>query len=504
MSDLAVLPVALPIVGAALAIAVGIRFDRVGWPIAAVVAIGQVAVTATLAWLVATGGRIRYELAGFAPPAGIELVVDGLSAIVALLVAVVAAGVLVYARRAGPRSSAFYAEYLLLLAGLSGMALTGDAFNLYVFLEITGLATYALIASGESGRAAVAALKYLIIGTVGASIYLLGVGYAFIATGTLNMIDLADQLAAVGYDATLVQAAFVLMVGGLAVKTAIYPLHVWQPDAYRFAPDSVSAYVAALVSTVSAYALARTILTVFTVEFLAANPILQTAVVWIAALSVIAGSALAVMQTEVKRMLAYSSVSQFGLVIAAFAIANETAVLGGTIHLVGHAIMKGGLFLAAGVIALSTGARTVDGYRGLARRAPVPAVAFAVLAIAMVGVPPTVGFLGKWNIVLGAVEGGAWVVAPVLVSSALLTLAYFGRLLERMFVAEPLEDTAEAAVAEDTDVAADGGVESADDRPVSLGMIGVVVLAAILAVALGFAGPIFESLLEPTLERVIV
>lgn len=493
MSDLAVLPVAVPILAATIPVVASIRFERVGWPVAVTVGTIQVAVTVSLAWLVATGGQIRYELAGFPAPIGIELVVDALSASVAVLIAVVTAGVLVYAHRAGPRSNAFYSEFLLLLAGLSGMALTGDAFNLYVFLEITGLATYALIASGDSGRAAVAALKYLIIGTVGASMYLLGVGYAFIATGTLNMVDLADQLAAVGYDATLVQTAFVLMIGGLAVKAAIYPLHVWQPDAYATAPDSVSAYVAALVSTLSAYAIARMILSVFTVEFLHANPMLQTALVWVAAISVIAGSALAVTQTELKRMLAYSSVSQFGLVIAAFAIANETAVVGGAIHLLGHAIMKGGLFLAVGAIAIRTGARTIDEYSGLVRRAPILTVAFAVLALAMIGVPPAVGFVGKWQIVLGAVEAKAWVVAPVLFASTLLTLAYFARVLERAFVADvPASLDAGAP-------ATDGGT-AVEDLGLSAGMVVVIVTAAIASVVLGLLGSEIAQFLEPTLE----
>ncbi|WP_101296581.1 monovalent cation/H+ antiporter subunit D family protein [Halegenticoccus soli] len=497
MSDLLPLLVASPILAAVAVLALGYKFERVGWPIAALASLVQVGLAGTVAARVYGSGRtVTYELGGFRPPFGIELVVDGLSAAVAALVAVVALGVLAYARRAGPRSIAFYTQYLLLVAGLSGMSITGDMFNLYVFLEITGLAAYALVASGDSGRAAVGALKYLIIGTVGASLFLLGIGYAFVATGTLNMADLSVRLAEVGYDATLVRASFALVVAGLAVKTALFPLHTWQPEAYASAPDSVSAFISALVSTVSAYAIARVIFSVFTVDFFAAVPAARTAVLTLAGVSIIAGSALAVMQTEVKRMLAYSSVSQFGLVVAGFALANQAGVVGGTVHLVGHGLMKGGLFLAAGALAAVAGARTVDEYDGLAARAPVLSGAFAVLALAMVGVPPAVGFVGKWYIALGAFEARAWPIAVVILASTLLTLAYFARLVERMYFRRPAAGTAPAGAA-----VADGG----SDRPagLSVGMVAVVVVVAILAVALGSLVAEFEQLMQPTLDTLL-
>jgi len=168
----------------------------------------------------------------------------------------------------------------------------------------------------------------------------------------------------------------------------------------------VSTLISALVSTVAAYSLARVVFSVFTVEFFAAVPLAQDALFALAAVSVVVGSALAVSQRDVRRMLAYSSVSQFGLVVAGFAVASSTAVVGAIIHLVGHAVMKGGLFATAGIIERKTGARTIEEYAGLTDRAPVAAAAFAVLAFSMVGVPPAVGFVGKWYIVLGAIEVG--------------------------------------------------------------------------------------------------
>ncbi len=484
IDHLIVLLVVLPITGAAVPPLASLRYDRVGWGVAAVTMLGHAVISGLLAWSVWTDGVVRYAVGGFAAPYGIELVADGLTVLPAVLISAVSLGVLAYARRAGPHANTFYSQFLLLVAGLSGMTVTGDVFNLYVFLEITGLAAYGLVASGRGARSAVAALKYLVIGTIGASLYLLGVGYALAATGTLNMADLSVKLAEVGYDSTLVLTAFGLIVAGLTVKVALFPLHTWQPDAYADSPDSVSAFISALVSTVSAYALARVLFSVFTVDFLEAVPAARMALLGVACVSIVAGSALAVAQTDVQRMLAYSSVSQFGLVIAGFAVATPLAVVGATVHLVGHAVMKGGLFAVTGIIERDTGATTVGGYAGMGGRTPVAAGVFTVLALAMVGVPPAVGFMGKWYIVLGAVNAGVWPVVVVLLASTLLTLAYFARLAEQLYFAEPTIRP-ESAVA-------DGG------KSVSRAMIATVVVAAVLALALTAAVPVVDQLLDQT------
>jgi len=489
IEHLPVLLVVVPIIGGSLPLIASLFTDRAGWGVTTVTMLVHAVLAGLLFRMVWTDGVVSYAVGGFTAPYGIELVVDGLSVAVVVLISAITLGVLAYARRAGPHSNAFYSQVLLLVAGLCGMTVTGDVFNLYVFLEITGLAAYGLVASGREASAAVAALKYLIIGTVGASLYLLGVGYALAATGTLNMADLSVKLADVGYGSTLVLTAFGLMVGGLTVKVALFPLHTWQPDAYSNSPDSVSAFISALVSTVSAYALARLLFSVFTVEFLTAVPAARWALITLASISIVAGSALAVSQSSVQRMLAYSSVSQFGLVIAGFTIATPIAVVGATVHLVGHAVMKGGLFAATGIIERETGANTVGGYAGMGSRAPLAAGAFTLLALAMVGVPPAVGFVGKWYILVGAVNTGVWPVVVVLLASTLLTLAYFARLGERLYFAE-------ATIREEVPVA-DGG------EGVSVGMIAVVVVAAVLAVALTAAVPALDQLLNQTLPPLL-
>ncbi|MGM0447332.1 MAG: proton-conducting transporter membrane subunit [Methanobacteriota archaeon] len=437
------LAVVVPIVAATLPLALGLRYDRVGWPIAAVGTTAVAGIAAAIAARVVVDGPFVHELGGFAPPVGIELVADQLSVAVLLLVAAVSVATLAFARVAGPRGNPFYSAYLLLVGGLVGMTLTGDMFNLFVFLEITGLTTYALIASDRSGASAYASLKYLVVGTVGASLYLLGVGYAFLATGTLNMLDLQAQIVAqAGYGDPLVRASYAFIATGLALKIAIYPVHSWQPDAYQRAPDSVTTIVAALVSTTSAYALIRVTYTVFTVDFLAANEGIATALLVVSTVSIVAGSALAAMQSNVKRMFAYSSVAQFGMIGAAVALANETALLGGIVHLVGHGIMKFGLFLGIGLLALGYGSRRMEDLASAARAAPYTSGALAVLGLGLVGIPPSVGFLGKWYIGVGAVDAGlagggavGIAVAAAIFVSTLFTLSYVARLLERFYFA---------------------------------------------------------------------
>ncbi|MFP8891803.1 proton-conducting transporter membrane subunit [Natrialbaceae archaeon A-CW2] len=511
MSSVELLPallVVVPILLATVPIALGLRYDRTGWSVTLATTVGLFAGTVYLATVVygASGTNqevaVIHELGGFAAPMGIELVADTLSTMIALLVTGTALGVLAFTRVGGPRGNTFYSGYLLLVGGLLGLTMTGDVFNMFVFLEIVGLGSYALISSGRGPESAVAALKYLIIGTVGASIYLIGVGFLFMATGSLNMLDLAATVPTLeGQNLQLARAAFAFIFVGFAIKVAQWPLHSWQPDAYQHAPDGVTPLIAALVSTVSAYALARLLFTVFGADFIASTPYASEIIVTVGAVSVVAGSTLAVIQTDVKRMLAYSSVSQFGLIVAAYGLLTETALVGALIHLVGHGLMKAGLFIAVGIIAIGYGARTVDAYAGLAGERPFVAGSMAVLLIALVGIPPSIGFIGKWYIAVGAIEAQSWLVASVIFLSTMLTLAYVARLLERMYFTPG--SALEAGHDETATVGhavTDGGIPTPTGTRVTIGMLAIVIFVAALAVFLGFAGDAFFELLEPFVE----
>ena len=520
--------IVLPLVAATLPLLIGLVRQRTGWSIAAVVLAAETGLAVWLAWLVygqgqrvvhvlggATFGRKDVVIGGQETEGfivGIELVADALSGLVVVLIAIVALAVLAYSRRAGPRGNAFYSGYLLLTGGLMGVVLTGDLFNLFVFLEIVGLTTYALVASDDSPDAAVAALKYLFVGTVGASFYLVGVGYVFVRTGTLNVVDVSRSLAGdpawidgTLYSEPLVAASFAFIAVGLATKAAIFPLHTWQPDAYSMAPDAVTVYISALVSTSAAYAFARIAWFVYTPAFFEVNRLLLDAVLVVAAVSVLAGSLLAAMQRRVKRTFAYSSVAQFGLLFIGIAVAvhpaggeagTRFAIYGVAIHLVGHGLMKAGLFATAGALAADANARRVREYAGLAKSHPFLAGAVAVLGFSLIGVPPTIGFVGKWYIALAAVQTQLWPVVFVVFASTLLTLLYVARLLETLYFDYAPEDTP-AHAEPSRPVATDGG------RTLSYGMVALAVGAALAAVLLGFAGAELTAAVDPVVRAVI-
>jgi multicomponent Na+:H+ antiporter subunit D len=481
--------VAVPLAASVLPVVVGRVSDGLGRALTVAALAGHAALVALLAASAALDGPIRTVVGGIPTPYGIALVVDGLSAPFLALTALVGLGVRLATYRSGSLSGPADGLYLLLVAGVTGVCLTGDLFNLYVFLEISGLSAYALVARADGGPAALAALKYLFVGTVGASLYLLGVGYAYVATGTLDMRALALGFEVVGgVGATLPLAAFCLLLAGLAVKMALFPVHVWKPDAYAAAPPAVAAPLAALVSTAAGYATLRLVLTAFPGVF-AAVPVVRTALVAVGVASVAGGSALAFRAADVRRLLAYSSVAQFGLVAIAVALATPVGLVGVAVHLVGHAVAKGALFLAAGTLAVRYGVRTIDDYAGLGGRAPVTAVAVAVLVLSLVGIPPTVGFASKLYILLGTIEANAPVVAAVVLASTLTSLAYFAPLLQRLFVS-PVSGATRS-------LAADGG------RTLPRPTLAALVVAAGLTVALGFGAAALAGVVEPVVEGVV-
>lgn len=338
--------------------------------------------------------------------------------------------------------------YLLLITGVTGMVATADMFNLYVFLEIASLTSYALVSIG-SGRAVVSAFRYLVLGTVGAAFYLLSVGYLYSVAGTLGMADLAEVLPAL-YESNAVRVGFAFFVVGMAIKMALFPVHAWLPAAYSNAPSAVSAIVAATTTKVAAYALIRVTFFVFEPRFvIELFPV--TALLGVAgAVAMVLGSVLAIAQTDLKRMLAYSSVAQVGYIVLGVGMANATALTGSLLHLVNHAVMKGCLFMAAGAIVFRTGCREIPQLRNLSRRMPWTAAVFTVAAFSMIGLPPFGGFFSKLYLILGAIDGERWVFLGLILLSSVLALAYFANVLRYLYV--PGE-----APATTTEVTAGGG-----------------------------------------------
>ena len=385
---------------------------------------------------VLTEGEQRYFLGGWPPPFGIEYVLDPLSAFIAVIITFIGFVVTVYPAGAGlyqtPRPGVpLYGMMMLLLAGLLGVVLTGDLFNLFVFLEIYSLSSYALITLGGK-RALVASFRYLILGTIAGSFYLLGVGFLYFATGSLNMADVAQILPGI-YDSPAVIAAAALIVIGLGIKMALFPLHVWLPDAHSYAPSVVAAILASIQIEVAAYVMVRMFLTVFQPEYVCGYLPITTIIGWCGAAGILFGSIMAIAQRDFKRMLAYSTVGQIGYIGLGIGLANPLGLIGALLHILNHAFMKSCLFLVAGGIRHQTGLREIRWFAGLGRRMPLMMGAFTVAALSMVGIPPTAGFFSKWYLILGSIDAGNWAFAAVIIASSLLTAVYFFRVIEKVY-----------------------------------------------------------------------
>lgn len=384
-------------------------------------------------------GIITYTMGGWVPPYGIEYRIDYLNAFVSTVVVFILFVILIYARKSieqelPKKTVPYYTLILLLVAGLEGLIVTGDVFNVFVFLEISSLAAYALISVGKSRDALMASINYVVIGTIGASFILLGIGYLYMVTGSLNMMDVAEILpTAYAEYPKVVLAAFAFFLVGFSIKVGLFPLHTWMPDAYAEAPSVGSALLASTFTKVMAYVMIRFMFTIFGPSFVVSTIHATTILSWLAAIAIIMGSVLAIAQTDFKRMLAYSSVSQIGYIILGISLVNQIAMTGGIIHIMNHGIMKGALFMVAGAIVYKKGIRNINDFKGLGKTMPYTSFAFVLAALSMIGVPPTVGFVSKWYLALGAVMAGKWVFVGVIMLSSLLNVVYFWRLFEIMY-----------------------------------------------------------------------
>lgn len=438
------LPILIPLVFLAFALIIPLgALIKEEWsqPGAAIGSVVASALSIYGVFLVWEGGPIHYHLAGWAPPVGIEIVLDGLSAFILGVVNTVAALVIIHSRvvynREFPhKQMPFYAVAMLLMLGLNGMVLTGDLFTLFVFLEISSLASYALLAIGDRA-APFAALRYLLIGTGGGSLYLLGVGFLYHVTGTLNMIDIKDVLPAIAAEPPVV-VGLILMVVGIGIKAAIFPMHGWLPDSYTYASSTSTALIAPIGTKVAAYVLFRIILYVFGFDSVNVVIPLTTVLGILAAAGIIYGSIMAISQVEMKRMLAYSSVAQLGYIVLGLSLGSALGILGALLHILNHAVMKGALFLVAGNLRIKEGHSEIQRMsRSYSSKYPFSMAVFTMGAISMIGLPPLAGFFSKWYLALGSIEAGDYLFLAVLLISSLLNAVYFFRILEKVYIRNP-------------------------------------------------------------------
>jgi len=441
---LPVLQVLIPFVAAPLVVLIGSR--RLAWPIAVAASALAFVVAILLLMQVIDGSVISYHIGGWAPPLGIEYRIDAANAFVLLLVSGISTIVLPFARESiksevpARHHTLFYACYLLCVTGLLGVAATGDAFNVFVFLEISSLSTYVLIAQGSyrDKRALTAAYDYLIMGTIGATFFVIGLGLLYMATGTLNMVDISERIAEQGSNRT-VRSAFAFIVVGVGLKVAIFPLHKWLPNAYTYAPSAVTAFLAATATKVAVYVLLRFMFSIFQPAFLFEVNTLEYIILPFAIIAMFAASFIAVFQSDFKRMLAYSSIAQIGYILLGISFLSETGLTAAIAHLFNHGITKAVLFMGVGAIVLRTGGTFYDRITGMGQAMPWTSGAIVVGGLSLIGVPGTAGFISKWVLVQGALEKGWWPVALLIVLSSLLAVIYVWRVIEALYLSQPAD-----------------------------------------------------------------
>ena len=388
-------------------------------------------------------GTISYELGGWSPPWGIEYRIDKLNAFIALIISGVSTVVLVAAQTSiekeipQEKHTLFYILYLLSLTGMLGIVTTGDAFNVFVFLEISSLSAYSLIALGPDRRALWASFQYLIMGTIGATFILIGIGLMYQMTGTLNMADLATRLPEVAETRT-VTTAYVFFIVGVCLKLALFPLHLWLPNAYAHAPSIVTAFFAATSTKVAAYLLIRFTFSIFGVSFSFTTLPMEMVFLTLGLLGIFVASTVAIYQDNIKHVFAYSSVAQIGYMIVGFSMSTNAGLSAMLLHVFNHALMKGALFLALGAVMLRVGSTQLKDFQGLGRQMPLTMAAIVVGGLSLIGVPLTVGFVSKWYLVVAALEKGWWPVAGLVLVASLLAVVYVWRIVETAYFKAPL------------------------------------------------------------------
>ena len=388
---------------------------------------------------VLTVGPIRYWLGGWRPPWGIEYVVDAMNAYLLIIVISIVILGLIYSRGnvrheiEERKHVTFYTLVQLMAAGMYGITVTGDLFNMFIWLEIASLTAYALIAVA-GGRALRPAYNYVIMGSIGAVLYIFGVGWIYSVTGTLNFADMRLLLPLV-YDSRAVQMGFAMIVVGVMIKAYIFPLHLWQPDVYTYAPSTISSMMASVHVKVMFYMLLRMFYSVFTLDFIRHYIGLDLLICWVAAIAILAGSIWAIKQRNLKRMLAYSSVSQMGYILLGLGLSplSPRGLVGVAAHILNHAIGKGCLFMCAGAISQQEGLRDIRDFEGLGKKMPHVCAAFTIAALSMIGIPLTAGFASKLFLIVASLDAAQYPFVAVLLLSGLLNLVYFWRVIDQMY-----------------------------------------------------------------------
>lgn len=502
VDHLPVIIVAAPLFAALIVTPLWWFDQRFSLPVSILAGIVSLAASVGLLLQVLSGGVVEYRLGGWAPPFGIVYRVDHLNGIILVAVSLVsllnlAGSKTIAEKEFQEKLGAFYALYLLFTTGLLGILITGDAFNLYVLLEIASLTGYALIGMG-TGRASLSGLNYLFMGTIGASLYLLGIGFLYLMTGSLNMADIARILPTI-LPSNVILLAFILCLGGLFVKMALFPMHAWLPNAYAYSPSLVSSLVAPLTTKVMIYAMMRVTLTIFTFDFAFNSIALRLPILWLAISAIVVGSLMALSQKRLKKMLAFIVVAEVGYMVGGFWLGNRAGMSGAVLHIINDAVMTLCVFMAAGAILYKIEDDRLSSLKGVFRKMPISMAAMVVGGLSLIGIPPTCGFFSKWYLITGGIAAGQFTFVAALIFSSLVNTILFFRFFEIAYF-EPFKP--EITQNQNNQTGHYAHSETITEAP--LDMLVPLVTAAVLLIALGiFSGAIVTRVIQHAIPAVI-
>jgi len=392
--------------------------------------------------LVNTHKILVYKVGGWMPPIGICMVLDGLTSFMLVMVNLVSFLIAIYSISYMVRYTdkyRFYTLFMLMLAGMNGIIVTGDLFNLFVFLEIASISSYALVAFGTEAEELEASFKYAVMGSVASSFILLGIALLYSYTSTLNMADISQVLSSKS-GGLIVSFVAVLFLAGFGLKAALVPFHAWLADAHPSAPASISAMLSGvLIKVLGVYAIMRIFFNV-----LGLNNIVLSILMTLGVISMLVGVILALAQWDFKRLLAYHSISQIGYIILGIGLGTPLGILGGLFHLFNHSIFKSLLFLNSGAVDYALGTRDLQNMGGLKVKMPVTANTNLIASMSIAGIPPFNGFWSKLLIILACIQSGRMIYAICAVIASILTLASFMKVQKYAFLGKINEKWAEA------------------------------------------------------------
>ena len=440
IDDAPALVVVLPLIVSAI-----IAFmpsSRWPWIISMITLVVHLFISFELLSMVQISGVILYEFGNWQPPWGIAFKIDGINIGLQIIFSSFVLITTFYSRKIflseiHPEDSGkAYSLWLLAVGSLNGIILTNDIFNLFVFLEISALSSISLIAlgAGMNRKALLAAFNYLIIGAIGATFYVIGVGFAYSMTGTLNMSDLVIQLSQYSTGQLAIFAGMSFMLIGLMVKSAVFPLHLWLPPAYTYAPSAVSTLFAALATKAILYFFVRLIYEVFTFYDHYLIIFLDYVLMPLSVTAIFVGTIIAIYQDDIKKLLAYSSIAQIGYITLAFSMNDQSGIAAGFIHIFNHALIKGGLFMAIGYFAFSSQDRvTLSSINGYGQKYPITSFALLICGVSLIGIPLTNGFVSKLYLFQALYYNHMFITIALIAISSALAVIYFWKIVESLW-----------------------------------------------------------------------